>query len=372
MTDKRSISTSPKGVAPKAARIASPPQASSPSPQSPAEETVSQANDHEEAPSELEVDDASSVEGYESASDHGSSLATSLASSIRDYNFENKRRYHKYKEGQYHFPNDEPEQERENMKHHMIVALCDNKLHNAPIKDPKKVLDIGTGTGIWAIEMGDTYPEADVEGIDLSPIQPPFVPTNVHFTVDDVEAEWLHPESSVDYIHLRHMYPSIKNWPKLLEQAYRALKPGGWLELQDIVPECKCDDDTIPPGSEYAPARMMELIKEGVATFGVDLRAGKSHMERMEKAGFRNLVHDAKKVPIGTWPKDAHLKSIGSYARAVIYDGLHGNTIGPLTRGLGWTPMEVEVFLIQCRKEMMDDSFHPYIFYHSYSAQKPL
>ncbi|KAF3797810.1 hypothetical protein GCG54_00011902, partial [Colletotrichum gloeosporioides] len=135
---------------------------------------------------------------------------------VRDFKFENDPHYHKYKQGQYHFPNDESEQQRENMKHHMIVALCGNKLHNAPLSDPRKALDIGTGTGMWAIEMGETYPEAEVEGIDLSPIQPPFLPPNVHFIVDDIEAQWLHKDDSLDYIHLRHMVPSVKDWPKLL------------------------------------------------------------------------------------------------------------------------------------------------------------
>ncbi|TEA10617.1 Secondary metabolism regulator LAE1 [Colletotrichum sidae] len=331
-------------------------------------DTENVADEQEEPQGPIEPDDANTSNGYESARDDASSIATSLASSIRDYNFENRRRYHKYNEGQYNFPNDEPEQERENMKHHMIVALCDNELHNAPIKGPRKVVDIGTGTGIWAIEMGEKYPEAEIDGLDLSPIQPPFVPPNVSFLVDDVEAEWLYPENSIDYVHLRHMAPSIKDWPKLLCQAYKALKPGGWLELQDIVPEYKCDDATMPPSEQYTPAKTLDLITEGLAHLGVDLRAGNSHAGRIEAAGFRSLMHDIKKVPVGSWPKDAHLKSIGSYAHAMIYDGLHGNTIGSFTRGLGWSPEEVEVFLVQVRKEMTDNAVHPYIFYHSYAA----
>lgn len=34
------------------------------------------------------------------------------------------------------------------------------------------MLDIGTGTGLWAIEMADLFPNATVIGTDLSPVQP--------------------------------------------------------------------------------------------------------------------------------------------------------------------------------------------------------
>jgi len=39
-------------------------------------------------------------------------------------------------------------------------------------------MDVGTGTGIWAIDMADRFPNAQVKGIDLSPIQPNWVPPN--------------------------------------------------------------------------------------------------------------------------------------------------------------------------------------------------
>lgn len=91
-----------------------------------------------------------SDDGYET--DNVSSASTSLSSSMRDYAFENGRRYHKFREGQYQFPNDEPEQAREDMKHAMVVNLCGGKLHYAPLESPHEILDLGTGTGIWAID----------------------------------------------------------------------------------------------------------------------------------------------------------------------------------------------------------------------------
>lgn len=36
--------------------------------------------------------------------------------------------------------------------------------------------------------VGDQYPAANILGMDLSPIQPEWVPPNVQFVVDDVES----------------------------------------------------------------------------------------------------------------------------------------------------------------------------------------
>jgi hypothetical protein len=70
--------------------------------------------------------------------------------------------------------------------------------------------------------VGDEYPQAEIiYGIDLSPIQPSWVPPNVKFLVDDAEAEWVWEPNSIDYIHARHMSNAIKDVPRLLQQAYR-------------------------------------------------------------------------------------------------------------------------------------------------------
>jgi len=33
----------------------------------------------------------------------------------------------------------------------MLYLALENKLYLAPIENPKKVLDVGTGTGLWAM-----------------------------------------------------------------------------------------------------------------------------------------------------------------------------------------------------------------------------
>jgi SAM-dependent methyltransferase len=58
------------------------------------------------------------------------------------------------------------------LQHHILLMTYGNRLYWAPLKDPKRVIDIGTGTGIWAIDFADAHPETEVIGVDLSPGQP--------------------------------------------------------------------------------------------------------------------------------------------------------------------------------------------------------
>lgn len=108
------------------------------------------------------------------------------------------------------------------MQHHAGYLALQKRDFLAPLSDPRTILDLGTGTGIWAIEMGDQFPRADVLGVDLSPIQPNAVPPNVRFEVDDVEDNWTFRENYFDFIFSKDMLAgSISDFRKYFEQAYR-------------------------------------------------------------------------------------------------------------------------------------------------------
>jgi len=109
---------------------------------------------------QLEVDPGSADDDYDtwSTSRSGSSLdseTTSIGSAAFEYEYENGRRYHGFRAGQYALPNDEVEQDRLDMMHHVYSLILGGKLHLAPLKNPQNILDVGTGTGIWAIDMAE-------------------------------------------------------------------------------------------------------------------------------------------------------------------------------------------------------------------------
>lgn len=88
--------------------------------------------------------------------------------------FENGRRYHGFRSGSYMYPNDEvrestatwlihanpnqAEQDRLDMFHKLFLVLRKEELHRAPIirnYSQTRILDLGTGTGIWAMDMAE-------------------------------------------------------------------------------------------------------------------------------------------------------------------------------------------------------------------------
>lgn len=144
----------------------------------------------------------------------------SVTSTVYAHTMENGRRFQHFRHGRYPIPNDDDEMERENIKHAMLLELMDGGLYYAPIGDnPQNILDVGTGSGAWAIDMGDRFPGAHVRGIDVSPVQPSLVPPNVDFLIDDCEQdEWL--SHNIDFVHLRFMAVVLRDVPTMLRRAF--------------------------------------------------------------------------------------------------------------------------------------------------------
>lgn len=69
------------------------------------------------------------------------------------------------------------------MMHEIFRRVMGDKVHFAPwtkTNYPRRVLDIGTGTGEWCFDFAEQFPQTElIIGTDLSKIQPEETPPNV-------------------------------------------------------------------------------------------------------------------------------------------------------------------------------------------------
>ncbi|KAL2145391.1 hypothetical protein VTI28DRAFT_7318 [Corynascus sepedonium] len=301
------------------------------------------------------------------------SSSTSLASSIMRFRQENGRSYHGWKpEKGYILPSDEQESDRLDMQHHVFYLTFDGALHTCPAgkEGPplRRVLDAGTGTGIWAMDFGDTHPGTHVVGLDLSPIQPSFVPPNVAFYIDDLEEEWDFREP-FDFIYGRMLAGALTDWPRFVQRAFDNLSPGGWLELADITFPTQSDDGTLAPDSPLMQWNE-HVIKAGHA-LNHSIEEAKKYKRMMLDAGFINVSEKLYKWPINAWPRDTKYKEIGMWSEHNFCGGLYGLSVALFTRALGWTAEELEVFLVEVRKDLRNRSIHAYWPIYVVYGQKP-
>jgi trans-aconitate methyltransferase len=196
------------------------------------------------------------------------------------------------------------------------LMLLGGEYHLAPLNNPQKILDLGTGTGLWAVNMADKYPSAQVVGIDLSPVQPQFTPPNCEFQIDDFNQDWTWPDDSFDLIHGRLLLASVSDYPQFFQQGFAAVKPGGFLEMHDIDPGFYADDDSLPENS--AAAEWGVLFKQGCTKAGRPILPLDDYRKLMEDAGFVNIREVRLKRPQNPWPRDKALKRIAMVIQVIL------------------------------------------------------
>ncbi|KAJ6012400.1 hypothetical protein N7522_002755, partial [Penicillium canescens] len=324
----------------------------------------------------------------------------------------NGRRYHLYHAGEYLLgkPNDEMEQDRLDLTHHIYLMLLNGALHLAPVKTPARVLDLGTGTGIWAIDFSDEHPESQVIG-KLS---------SYHGYQSAAFTHILQGSISVRFNH----YGTIQHWTYVLEvltclghrqivglklttTSYHGsianpstiFTAASWKErfattagysakllttstqmdgLRMAAFEVnKMSDDNTHFKATCLLSRISN-IHTSSKIFGKDMTSVSSWRRWMIKAGFVNVKEGvykvcepvlgtpkgtsliANKLPQGPWSTDPSLQELGRYHQLNMLQALSSYTYALFTRVLGWQRIEIEALLAGARRELRTPSNHLY------------
>lgn len=208
------------------------------------------------------------------------------------------------------------------------------------------------------MDFADAHPSADVVGIDLSPIQPSFVPPNCHFEIEDCTSEWTYEEDAFDFVHLRCLFGSIADWPSLYREIYAHTKPGGWIQQLEMSIEFKSDDGTVGP--DHIMAQWSRTFIEAGDKLGKTFKIADEAAKLIKEAGFTDVEERWYKLPVGPWTKDKKLKEIGRYNLLYCLEGCEGWALYLLTRVMEWKLAEVQVFIAMMKSALMDRKNHAY------------
>jgi len=155
----------------------------------------------------------------------------------------------------------------------------------------------------------------------------------------------------------------------LIDQVYRHLKPGGWAEFQCVTGVLGCDDGTVGPDS---PMRQFSnALYDSTQIFGTPIDDPFRWKKWFTERGFEDVTEVVYKLPVNPWPKDQRLKLVGAFEMENLLYGLGGMVTRLFSKALHWSPEQVQVFLVDVRKDIKNRNSHGYWPYTVVYARKP-
>ncbi|KAJ2984142.1 hypothetical protein NUW58_g6132 [Xylaria curta] len=267
---------------------------------------------------------------------------------------------HKYHHsGRIFVPFDEKEQQRMEVQHKLYRQCLNGALTATRIPlNVKNILDLGSGTGLWPLEMAARYPQANILGIDISRIQKTTaVPPNVKFAIDNVENPWPISAGSIDFLHIRGLAGGVTDWPSLFKQAYEKLKPGGLLEWSEQAIQI-FDFDGKFGDAELCP-EFLKLWRDLGKENNIDFTPSPNGPVWLVEAGFENIAQRTEILPLGNWAQDESLRNRQTLMNSISNEHFE-NHCGLLFTNCGWTKEKFDEVAPTFFSDIRAESQKPY------------
>ncbi|EJD53212.1 S-adenosyl-L-methionine-dependent methyltransferase [Auricularia subglabra TFB-10046 SS5] len=227
----------------------------------------------------------------------------------------------------YRLPGDQAELERLSLQHQLLRGIlgalypCDSDVAHAVLAPPREpdgqrpqVLDIGSGSGLWAMQMAMEFPHANVVGLDINLSKPAHVPTNCVFETGDITHGLSRYYGQFDFVHCRCMAGAVRDYAVLLREIWKCLRPGGICVMgegdlrvyneEKVLAPIRLDNDNDPTHSWLARL-LFEVLqlnsRRSASSIGWQLERFLS-----EDGGFEDIQYKRRYAPIG-WAGDGSL-----------------------------------------------------------------
>ncbi|KAG2193981.1 hypothetical protein INT47_000769 [Mucor saturninus] len=99
------------------------------------------------------------------------------------------------------------------------------------------ILDLGCGPGSWILDMITDYPNCTYEGCDIvNSTNKNITPKQFNWKYGNFLERIDYPDNTFDFIHMRLLLLSVRevDWPIVLKEALRVLKPGGFIQWKEF------------------------------------------------------------------------------------------------------------------------------------------
>ncbi|KAI8063712.1 uncharacterized protein B0P05DRAFT_590246 [Gilbertella persicaria] len=254
---------------------------------------------------------------------------------------------------------------------HYLLKLIWKGIYRPNLKDPSVIVNWCCGVGLWNMEMATLFPNTRVIGVDFKEA----TLLNSHYGLPNLEFKYvvIHDRitglesfepNSVDYFMMRDcwlMNAPVYKWDNVLKEAYRILKPGGFIQIEE---------HSLYLMSKSSGIRLLNTYFENFfAELQVDRRISTKLENHLLTAGFIDVDRRSIAIPLGEWGSTECLRETGYLARDLIERRIRG-----LRRWVCDTNGISEEKFDAVTTQVMEIELNnqpSYIDWNSYIAQKP-